>query len=257
MAPNRKHEFDTGSPRSFFAQRRPHRLAPRFAAWLCALTFLCAPLIIWGDVLYLTDGSTIRGSVVGLTGDTLTFSPAFGGQVLVPRSRIVKIVFSDSAGASREESTPHAGPGGSGSLSVVFKDNELSSKVAVRSKKNESQIIAANWIYQTLIADGDTVFSRVDSTMDKTVFKGRDKIFKNSVELEDMNATLEAGVYNFVLAVRNRGSETIDFDFDDGPLEMELNLDNVQIHPGRSTRITVGINKGRLRLGKPRFYWVR
>jgi hypothetical protein len=229
---------------------------------LCVFVVLCAPLFIRGEVLYLKDGSTIRGSVVAFERDTLTFDAAFGGRVRMARSQIVKIVFSDSVatapvspGVKYRPPEPPRPEGGY--LSVTFKDKKVSSKVVVHNKKNTEQLIKANWVVQSLMVDGDTVFTHVDSTMDKTIHKGHDKFFKNSVELEDMNVELDAGLHNCVVVVHNRGLGTYDDDFDHAPLDMSLNLDNIQIFPGRTTSVHVGINKGTLRLGKARLYRVQ
>lgn len=245
-------------------QEKSGRQISRATLWLCVFVILCTPALIQSEVLYLKDGSMIRGSVVDFARDTLTFDPNYGGRMKVSRSQIVKIVFSDSVETStlssdlqRREAGKSATMGGKGSLAVRFKDKKVNSKVEVHRTRDERQIKEANWVVQLLIVDGDTIFAHIDSTVDKTINKGHDKHYKNNFEIKEMTVELPAGLHHCVVTVCNKGLGVRDDDFKSGPLDMILNLDNVQIFPDRTTSVTVGIKKGKLRLGKPRFYRVQ
>jgi hypothetical protein len=221
-------------------------------------------MLIRSEILHLKDGSVIKGSVVRFTGDTLTFEPSFGGRMKVSKTQIVKIVFSDSIDAAdasvdipRHRPASSAGAGGKGFLAVAFKDKEVSSKVEVHRARDEKQIMEANWVVQLLIIEGDTVFAHIDSTVDKTVNKGHDRHYKNNFEMKEMKVALDAGLHNCILIVHNRGLGVRDDAFKSGPLDLTLNIDNVQIYPDRTTRVKVGVKKGRFRLGKPNFYLIQ
>lgn len=236
-----------------------YHMGRRLIAWVVAATLLATPVILQSEVVYLKDGSQIRGKLVSCAGDTLIFEPSFGGRVRIQRSDIVQIVFDEAktpipAGTGAEPAADE----GPGVVMIAFKDDKLSSKVAVtrRSKKREADLVRANWIEQLLIVEGDTVFSRVDSTMDKTINKGHERFYKNTIELEDMTAELEPGVRACLVVVRNLGAGVFDEDFDEGPLDLTLRFDTVGLYSNQTTRLRVGIKKGFLRMGKPKLYAV-
>jgi hypothetical protein len=250
------------TPRHVFELRRPIGMNTvtiwrKIAVWSCALSLICLPALLHGEILFLKDGSEIRGKLLGFENDSLVFAPKFGGRVSIHRNDIVSIVFDETA-AKKPVATPveTGGEMSMGDLTVVFKDNKLSSKVAVNnsSKKRESEIIRANWIEQLLIADGDTVYAKVDTTTDKTVYQGHDKFYKNTVELEDISVRLPAGTHQCVLVIRNLGSHTNESDFDEGPLDLMLTFGRVGIYADQGTTLWVGIKKGFLRTGQPKLY---
>ena len=243
---------------------RPCRLISKMALWACASLVFFSPGALRGEVLYLKDGSAIRGSVVKLEGDTLTFDPAFGGRIKIARSVIARIVFVESAqpgpgpsAAGGGETASGVNPAGKGALAVTFKDRDVYSKVVVKSRKDEARLLEANYGVQLLVANGDTVYSRTDSTTDKTIYKGHVKMYRNNVELTDFEVPLKAGLYHCVVVAQSRGKDWENTEFEPNPLDLIINIDNVQVYPDRTTRIELGIKKGRLRLGKPRFYRVQ
>jgi hypothetical protein len=223
-----------------------------------ALILLTIPAILQSEVVYLKDGSEIRGKLVSCAGDTLTFEPSFGGRIHIHRSDVVQIVFDESKAARHVGAETEPVAEGPGVIKITFKDDKLNSKIAVtrKSKNTEAEIIRANWIEQLLIVEGDTVYSRVDSTMDKTINKGHEKLYKNTIELDDMSAELEAGIHACVVVIRNLGTGTFDGDFDEGPLDLTLTFETVGLYPNRTTQLRVGIKKGFMRMGKPKLYLV-
>ncbi len=243
---------------------RPAGFPERLSLWICVAAVVLTPAVLRGEVLYLKDGSTIRGSVVELVGDTLTFDPAFGGRMRIARSLISSIVFSDASasipvlpGAGVENRAATGKVEENGFLAVSFKDKSVSSKVVVESATDEARLLRANWIVQALVVNGDTVFCRVDSTTDKTIYKGHARQYKNDAELNDIEVPLASGVYRCFLAAASRGADWKGVEFEAYPLDLSLAVDNLQIFPGRTTRVEIGIKKGRFRLGKPEFYRIQ
>ena len=229
----------------------------KLIVWACALVLLAAPSILLSEILYLKDGSRVPGRVVSFDGDTLVYAPSYGGRISVHRDAVAKIVFDESedTGTMAAAKTQPTGPG---VLTVSFKDDKLTSKIAVtkKTKKNTPELLKANWIEQLLIVGRDTVYSRVDTTMDKTIYEGHEKLYKNTIRLEDMKATIESGVYQCVVVIRNLGAGTYKDAFDQGPLDLRLEFQTVGIHPDQTTGLRVGIKKGMLRMGEPKLYQV-
>jgi len=222
---------------------------------LCgAILFLIAvlPAVLQSEVLILKDGSEVKGKIVTFQGDTLVFAPSFGGKIYVHRDDIVKIIYDESQRETARGAQPVLT--GNGILRVVFKNDKLSSKIAI-TKKNKShadEIIQANWIDQYLILGIDTVYSSVDTTMDKTVYKGHERLYKNNVRLEDISVTVPAGTYRCTVIIRNRGAQSHEDLFDDGPLELNVVFDAVTVTRDQGTTVSTAIKKGFLRSGSPR-----
>jgi len=196
-----------------------------------------------------------------MVADTLLFRLSFGGEVRVPRERIVWIDLTDSVRVmeSPAATTPELGavssPNDSGEVAVTFKDRRLSSKIVITKKKDWDGHLRANWIVQTLLVDGEEVHTVVDSVMDKTIYKGPDRILKNDVELVDMFARVPAGSHQCAVLVRNYGADTYRERFDGEPLHVEFTAD-VQVYDGRETRLHLGLDRGRFRTKLPRLYRV-
>jgi hypothetical protein len=227
----------------------------RVVVFAFTLASLAVPALLQGEILYLKDGSEIRGKVVAFSADTLTFDPSFGGRIRVYRGDIATVVFDEAGAPKREPRAAEPPSEAPGVLWVIFKDDQLSSKIAVdqKSKSIEHELERANWIEQLLIVGPDTVYSRIDTTKDKTIYKGHEKEFKNTIELEDMKATVPSGVQRCVVVVRNLGAREYEGAFREGPLDMSIEFKTVGIYPNQTTTLEVGIKKGFMRMGRPRF----
>jgi hypothetical protein len=228
-------------------------------ALLVALSWGLLPAVGRGDVVRLKDGSTLRGRVLSLVRDTLTVRTSFGADVRIARSKIELVSFTDSVVTPHvsEETRPMPVPAkedGIGEISVTFKDNKLSSKIGYRPHRDEEGHRRANWIEQTLIVDGVVVYSRVDSTMDKTIYQGPVRVLKNTIKLADFSVQVPAGMHHAVLVVRNVGIDDYEEAFDGDPLDVTLPLENIQVGADRVGKVRVGIERGRFRTGKPTFY---
>jgi hypothetical protein len=232
----------------------------RVAIWTVAV-LACLPAVGVGDVVRLKDGSTIKGTVVSLVGDTLSVRTSFGATLRVPRATIALVSFTDSLTAippalsATQPAKPAArpAPNRSGQIGITFVDDKLSSKIEVERRRDESGHLRANWIEVLLFVDDAVVYSTIDSTMDKTIYNGPVRVYKNTIELEDFHVDVPAGFHHAALVVRNVGFDEYKDDFDGGPLDVRLNLDNMQVAAGKTVRVRVGIDRGKLRMGKPSF----
>jgi hypothetical protein len=220
-----------------------------------AAAVVALPVTGRGDVVRLKDGSTLKGTVVSLHGDTLIVRTSFGPELRVPRASVAVISFSDTLPPppAPMAQRPAAAAGGTGRIAVMFADRDLSSKVVVVRGKDEARRLRANWIEQVLIVDDQVVYTAVDSTMDKTIYNGPERSYKNAIELEDFEVEVPAGMHHVSLVVRNRGGNDHADWFEDDPLDLVLPLDNTTITAGKTFRVKVGISRGRLRMGTPRF----
>jgi len=206
------------------------------------------------ETVRLKDGSTLKGHVVSITSDSLYVKTSFGARVAIARSAVAAILFVDDGGFSPGAAAPaKAEPAGEGRLAVVFSDRSLSSKIRIRRKDDEKELLKANWLVESLFVDGNQVFSYVDSLMDKTIYNGPERVYKNTIEAADFDVPLPAGTYNCIVVVESRGRDEFKDRFEGEPLHMSIAFDNVRIDPGRTTRHRIGIKKGKFRMGKPKF----
>jgi len=224
--------------------------------WALLLALLIFPALTLGDTVYLKDGSSLNGRVKGYAGDTLRFDAAFG-VVKIPRDRISAIVFGDSAalppGVAAGAAVPAAAEADSGDIVVTFKERGLSSKIKVTKKQDVEGHLDANTILQVLLVDGDTAWVYADTTTDKVIYQGPDRVYKNSIELRDIRVRVSAGVHAVSLVVFDRGEVDYAERFEDGPLHMEFAIGDLRVDPGSERRVNLGISKGKLKLGRPRF----
>jgi hypothetical protein len=231
----------------------------RSVRWLRGLWILLAlllPAAAPGEVVRLKDQTTVRGRLVQVAGDTLVFRSAFG-TLRFHRDQVVSIVFADSAQTAIFPPVPGASavpaqPAGMGRIEVVFKDRDLSSKIAIELKKNWDARVASNHIVVELLLDGRAVYTAVDTTMDKDIRQGHTTVMKNQIELADFGVDVPSGLHHAKLVVRNADVVTFRKDFDPEPLDLVLTFDNVEIRPGEIFRADVRISKGKLKMGRPR-----
>ncbi len=223
---------------------------------LLALILIGIPISVQTDVLYLKDGSVLVGKLVKTARDTVYFETSFGTHMKVCRTRVLRIQFGDSISSGREHlAFPRAKPADPGSLVVSFSDLKISNKIIVHRNRDYARHEQANAIESILIVDGETVASYVDSTMDKTVRKGPDKILKNTIKLTDFHVALDSGPHNCLIIVRNPPRSAYENHFEHERLNLKLSLRDVIVYPGRTTQVEIGLKRGTLGLGTPRLYW--
>jgi hypothetical protein len=221
-----------------------------------------APSAAPGEVVRLKDASTLKGRLVHADGDSLTFRTSFG-TVRLGRSQIVWILFDDSTGAAAPDLpggtgavVPPPPAGGKGAIAVSFKDRELSSKIEIDKRRLWDEHVAANHIVVELLVDGKLLHTAVDSTMDKEIEKGHITQVKNDVELKDFSVEVPAGMCHATLIVRNADPDRFRDDFDPDPINLVLAINNLDVRAGEIMRVDVGINRGKLKMGKPKLYLV-
>jgi len=230
-------------------------MSVRWLRWLCLLAVVL-PAAAPGEVVKLKDQSTVRGRLVEVAGDTLVFKTSFG-TLRFHRDQVVSIVFDDSAQAvvllPPAVSAPvQAAPVGKGRIEVVFKDRQLSSKIAIQLKKDWDAHVRSNHIVVELLVDGVSAYSYTDTTMDKTIHKGHTTILKNDIDLKDFGVDVPSGLHNAKLVVYNRDTTTYRADFDPEPIDMVVPFDNIEIRPGEVYRLDLAITKGKLKMGQSR-----
>jgi hypothetical protein len=225
-------------------------------ASLAALSLVSLPVSGRCDIVKLRDGSTLKGRVVSIVDDTLSVETGFGALLRVPRAAVILVSFTDSLPEkpTAPASVEPAPGSGTGRVAVTFVDDKVSSKIGVVRGRDRAARLRANSIELRLSADGRVVHTWVDSTMDKTIYNGPERVYKNTAELEDFEVELPAGLHHLELVVRNTGYEEYADAFDGDPLQMTLPLDNIQVVADRSVRIKVGISRGLLRMGEPHFH---
>ncbi len=223
-----------------------------------------APAITLGEVVRLRDGSSINGRLVGVDGDSLTFRLAAGPRVRLHRSQVIAIVFDDAAGGGITGEAPAGGAGagapvrdtGTGRVMVAFKDRRVSSKISVDKRKDWDEHVRSNHIVLELLVDGRTVHTVADTTTDKKIYKGHITQLKNDALLEDFTVEVPAGIHQCEVIVRSRDPDTFREHFDPEPLYAVLVLDGFEVRAGATARIDVGIERGKFKLGRVKFYRV-
>ncbi len=243
------------STKQFSAPGRRARAALAAAVALACLLPAVAP----GEVVRLKDGSTLKGRLVKVEGDTLVVRLSVGAAVKVHRSQVESIVFSDSAVAMGAPLVATAvpataTPAGTGTIEVRFEDRKVSSKITIDKKKNWDEKIRSNEIVMEFVVDGMVAYSKVDTTMDKTIYLGQEKQIKNDTQLADFDVKVKSGKHRCKLVVRNRDPDTFRDSFDPEPLSLILDFDEFTLDPNGTMRLDVRMDKGLLRLSSPKLY---
>lgn len=228
------------------------------AALVCAFLL---PALAAGEVVRLRDGSAMRGRLIAIEGDSLTFRLSVGPRMKIHRSQVLSIAFDDSLGsASLTGTAPGAAAlpatRGVGTITVSFKDKNISSKISIDKKKQWDEHVRSNHIVVQLVVNGNAVYTVVDSTMDKTIYKGHTTQIKNDALLTDFKVEVPAGIHQCEVVIRNFDEVTFRDDFDPEPLHAALVLDEFEVRAGGGARIEVGLDKGTLKLGKTKLYRV-
>jgi len=241
--------------RALFTKRYPpiHRSATAF--FLALLAAAAFSLRAAGETMRLKDGSTLKGRLVRVDGDTLTVKLSIGTPVKVHRAQVESILFDDSLAVPAPiVAAPAPAKSGSGTIAVKFEDRNVSSKITIEKKKNWDEKIRSNHILVEFVVDGAVIYTAADTTMDKTVYRGDEKDIKNDAKLADFNVTVPAGKHACTLLVRNRDPDTFHESFDPEPLTTVLEFGEVTVENGGVARLDIKIDKGLLRTSSPRLF---
>lgn len=219
------------------------------------------------DVVYLRDGTVLRGTVLWMRPDSLAVRTSFGATLHLDRGVVRRVVVgrdvtpsaapvpgsSGGAGAADSTALANAEPA---RLVVTFKDRRLSSRIAVQRGHDLEAKLRALQAVELVLVDGDTAFAYVDSTIDKTIYQGPVRAYRNHIDLEDVDVSVPAGRHRVTLVVRNRGARRWRSAFQPRPIEIEIGLGEIDFRPGRAARFHVGIRRSRLGRKPPEFYVV-
>ena len=235
--------------------------AGRLSVALAVLAIL-VPALAPGEVVRLKDGSTLKGRLIKVEGDTLTIRLSIGSPIKVRRDQIESIIFSDSIGANPAPALPGAAAAvpaaevaaGKGTIAVRFEDRKLSSKITIDKKKNWDAKVKSNEIVTEFVVDGITVYSVVDTTTDKTIYLGQEKQLKNDAKLADFEVSVASGKHRCKLLVRNRDPDTFRDSFDPEPINLVLDFEDFVVGPGEIVRFDIRMDKGLLRMSSPKLY---
>lgn len=239
----------------------------RLRTMLAIGVVLLLPCLSQSEVLYLRDGSTLQGTLLRMSNDTLYVKTSFGAIVPMHKSVVLRIDF-DSLGVATAVPVSRVGvaapalAGGReydssappGTLMVVFDKFDLSSEVVVERRRNEKEILAANAIEALLLVNGEKMHSQIDSTMDKVIRKGPETLYRNEIRPAGYSIVLPPGRYQCDFRITNSMGEPWVDSFQDGLLEKRLLRDDVQIQPNTNTQIRIGLKKKLKGLGSSYLY---
>ncbi|MCZ6766886.1 MAG: hypothetical protein O7D32_08130 [bacterium] len=227
----------------------------RLKIFVTILLIVLIPTFIYGEILHLKDGSMIKGKVISFEGDTLHFMTSFGSELRIHKDNVLRIEFTD------EPMAPPPVLGGPtstepGSLIVRFSKMKLTSKISVHRNQDREGHELENAIEQSLTISGKKVFSRVDTTTDKIIYKGPETVLKNEFKPVEMRVGMPAGIYQVKIAIVNPYVEKYVKSFPDEPLYKDVFVDAVVINAGGFTVVQVGKRRKRLGLAGYELYAV-
>jgi hypothetical protein len=218
---------------------------------LCLLLFL--PVLSQSEVLYLKDGSTIQGKLVRFVNDTLYFETSFGPEVRVPREKVMRIDFVESALQPGLMQTVPQQSSAPGTLMVSFEEFHLTSRVNVHRGKNREALTQANSIELALYVGSDKVHSEIDSVTDKEIREGPDTALRNDMSPTDFKVAVASGTYQCRVFFGNSMVGDYKDYFATGPHEKKLLVENVKILPAETTQLRIGM-KRKMKFGAAQLY---
>ena len=210
--------------------------------------------LLKSEIVYLKDGSVVKGTLKKMTADTLYFETAFGSLIKIPKDKVFKVDFVEGAGVPTTVPPAVAGLGTAsaepGSLMVVFDRIKLTSRITVKRDRDREGHERENAIEVALMIDGKKVYSFIDSTTDKLVANGPEKTLRNDIEPQGFTVGLPPGLCQGSLHIGNtRAGEYADR-FDPEPLNRVLILNNLDIKSRETLVVRVGMKKKMLGLKK-------
>ena len=227
----------------------------RLKIFVTILLIAVIPTLIYGEILHLKDGSTIKGKVISFEGDTLHFKTSFGSVLRIHKDNVLRIDFTDEPMVTPPVT---GGPTSTkpGSLIIRFSKMKLTSKISVHRNQDREGHELENAIEQSLTISGKKVFSRVDTTTDKIIYKGPETVLKNEFEPVEMRVGMPAGIYQVTIVIANPYVDKYTKSFPDEPLYKDVFIDAILINAGGFTVVQVGKRRKRLGLAGYELYAV-
>jgi hypothetical protein len=207
------------------------------------------------EVLYLKDGSTLKGRLVKVDQDTLYFETLFGSAFRIHREKVSRVDFVEGLipASPGIDSQVHVDEE-PGTLHVSFEKFTLTSRIVVERDREREAHEQENAIEQVLLVDGKQVYSMIDSTTDKVVRMGPETVLRNDVQPVDFKIALAPGLYDCAVVLANSRASVYVKQFDPAPLDRKLILDNVDVRPGEATHVRIGLKRKSWRSGKSELY---
>ena len=229
--------------------------------FLAILLVAVLPALSMGETIYLKDGSSLKGTLTKVSGDTLYVKTSFGGTIAIARESVLRIEFAQS----RPEPVTVAAPLSAntneapGSLQVRFEGVRLTSTISVHRDRNRPAHARANSLEAMLFVDGKKTASIIDSLTDKVIRKGPEVKLKNTIEPLSLKVALPAGSHRarIVIGVVRPFPLEFENDFKDGPIEKEVLAEDIVIYPGSTTLLRIGMKRRKLGLGSAQLFVIQ
>ena len=210
--------------------------------------------LLKSEIVYLKDGSIVKGTLKKISADTLYFETSFGSMMKIPKHKIFKVDFADGAAGPTTVPPAVAGLGTAsaepGSLMVVFDRIKLTSRITVKRDRDREGHERENAIEVALMIDGKKVYSFIDSTTDKLIANGPEKTLRNDIEPRGFTVGLPAGLSQGSLHIGNTRADEYADRFDPEPLNRVLILNNLDIKSNETLVVQVGMKKKMMGLKK-------
>jgi len=207
------------------------------------------------ETLYLRDGSALNGRFVRMAQDTVYFETSFGSVLRVHKEKVSRVDFVDGqTPAPHESRSPIHVSEEPGTLDVSFEKFELTSRITVERDREREAHERENAIELALLLGDKKVYSVIDSTTDKIVREGPETILRNDMRPRDFKVALAPGLHRCAVVLANSRASVYVERFDPAPLDKKLTLDNVDIKPGETTYIRIGLKRKSWRIGKSELF---
>ena len=217
---------------------------------LVTLALVAIPVLTQSEVVYLKDGSSLKGTVRRFQNDTLYFKTSFGSVIRVPREKIARIDFGDSIVVPQQsmKAQPVPEPAGPGYLAIEFDNVEVSSTILMHRNRDREGHERENTIETVLLVDNQLVYSAIDTTTDKVIKDGTDTKLRNKAKPESFTVEIASGTWDVALIIGNTRVDQYRDRFDSKPIDYDVKIDNVLIKPGATKRFRIGMRKKKLGL---------
>ena len=143
-----------------------------------------------------------------------------------------------------------------GTLFVAFENFEVTSIIVMKRGLDRESFERENSIEQALTVSDRKVYSVIDSTTDKVIKTGRETALRNNMKPRELRVALPSGLHHCVVSFKNSRMEEYGDSFDPKPLDRELHIENVQIEPGETFVVRVGMKRKKWGVTKTVLYRV-
>lgn len=215
----------------------------RLSKTLVVVAILLIPVLTLGEVIYLKDGSTIKGKISAIEADTLYVDTDYG-QIRIPKDKVLRIDYSDSgAGPPAGPNKPGYQSSEPGTLSVTFDRFTVTSRIIMDRRDDKKEFEKVNAIKQVLLVDGLPAYSHTDTTTDKIAYRGNERVLRNDMSPKPFKLGLPPGPHRCQLDLQTVGATDENYRFQDDPVEETVVIGNIDIAPGSHFDLRIGYRK--------------